>query len=437
MITILVGQVPFTSINMGTCTSLAGRIVINSILDAEIDGLGDHETPIFPIVVFKVRAGKNRYSGDPNYDLYLKAIESTSKRMYPNYVNCDASFNAPLIDDDDIDTEAATMGCRTRVMSDIFGWKGVSGKGNISPCTINLPLIAVKHGICLGERTEADIKGFYNELDEMLDFTLEQLVYRFEYQGKQIAMSSDFMMREGTWRYGKTLRPDQPIKELLKHGSLAIGFCGLAETLVALYGKHHGEDKEVWKAGYNIVKYIRDYCDRKTKELQLNITCYATPAESTCGKFRNAIYKKYGKIEGVSDREYITNSFHIPVWFKITAKEKIELEAPFHKLCNAGHISYVELDGNARNNPAAIHSIIDYALDMDMGYVSVNFNLDRCPRCGYEGIIGNECPKCLAKDNVDVHISRIRRVTGYLNGDYTVRFNPFKQAEVRDRIKHM
>jgi anaerobic ribonucleoside-triphosphate reductase len=243
------------------------------------------------------------------------------------------------------------------------------------------------------------------------------------------------MMREGVWENGDTLNPDDTIEELLKHGSLSIGFIGLAECLKALYGKHHGEDKEVWQKGYNVIKFMREYCNKKSEEYDLNITLFATPAEGLSGKFTKKDKAEFGIIEGVTNRDYYTNSSHIPVYFNITAYEKIKLEAPFHELCNAGHIGYIEIDGNARNNPDALRKIVQYALMNNMTYFSINHPVDRCPSCGYEGIIGSTCPSCGALEN-EVHFSRLRRVTGYLTGDFQTRFNSAKQSEVKDRLKH-
>lgn len=403
------GQVPFTSINYGLDTSTEGRMIIKAILDATIDGLGSHETPIFPISIFKVKKGINFYPKDPNYDLYLLAIECCSKRMYPNFVNCDASYKQQYIIPDNPDTYPATMGCRTSVIADRFGWVGLSGKGNLSPVTINLPRIGIEYGTCLGERDVPDIKGFYKELDKMLDLCIGELMDRFEYQGKQKARTTDFMMREGVWRYGETLDPDDEVRELLKHGTISIGMVGIAECMKALFGKTHDEDPDVWNFAYNLVKYIRTYCDKMSDEKDMNVTCYATPAESCAGRFATYDREKYGKIEGVTDRDYYTNSNHVPVYHEISAIKKIDLEAPFHALYNAGCIAYVEVDGNARNNFMALKKFVDYAMEKDIAYFSLNLTLDRCPECGYEGIIGDECPVCHVKES-EVHFNRIRRV---------------------------
>lgn len=429
------GQIPFTSINYGTCTSTEGRMVISALLDATIKGLGHGETPIFPIQIFKCKKGINQSPEDKNYDLYIKSIECTSKRLYPNFVNLDTPFNLTYYDINNPDSEMASMGCRTRVITDRFGLNHCSGKGNLSFTTLNLVKLGIENGICLNKREIADEENFYKSLEDKLTISLDGLLHRFNIQAKQKAKCSDFMMREGVWEDGETLNPNDKVEELLKHGTLSIGFLGLAECLKALYGKHHGENKDIWEKGYNIIKYMREFCNRKSEEYNLNITLFATPAEGLSGKFTKKDKNEFGVIEGVTDRDYYTNSSHIPVYFNITAYEKIRLEAPFHELCNAGHIGYIELDGNARNNPEVLKKIVQYALINNMSYFSINHPVDRCPACGYEGIIGSVCPSCGVSEN-EVHFSRLRRVTGYLTGDFQTRFNSAKQAEVKDRLKH-
>lgn len=268
-----------------------------------------------------------------------------------------------------------------------------------------------------------------------METALSGLLHRYSLQSIQPAKASDFMMREGVWEGGEQLHPDEPVGELLKHGTLSIGFIGLAECLKALLGQHHGESELAYKEGVKIVETMRAFCDRKSEEYNLNITLFATPAEGLSGKFTQMDREQYGQIPEVTDREYYTNSFHIPVYYSMSCARKIELESPFHELCNAGAISYVELDGNVRHNQMALRKIIQYALAQNMGYFSVNHPIDRCPDCGYEGVIGTSCPSCGVTEE-QVHFSRLRRVTGYLTGDYTIRFNEAKQAEVRDRVKH-
>lgn len=429
------GQIPFTSINYGTCTSPEGQLVIRSLLTATMRGLGSGETPIFPIQIFKCKQGVNQNPGEPNYELFLMAAECSAKRLYPNFANLDAPLNLMHYDPQNPDTEFATMGCRTRVLSDRFGRNRLSGKGNLSFNTLNLVKLGLEHGIALGRRKEADERGFYRELDHYMDIALEGLLHRFQIQSAQKAKASDFMMREGVWEGGEQLGPDDAVGDLLKHGSLSIGFIGLAECMKAMYGKHHGEDEAVYKKAYDVIAYMRDYCDRMSEVHNLNITLFATPAEGLSGKFTKRDRAFYGTVPGVVEREYYTNSFHIPVYYKLSAAKKIELEAPFHGLCNAGAISYIELNGNARSNPAAFLKIVQYALSQQVSYFSINHPIDRCSACGFEGIIGANCPSCGSHEN-DVHIRRLRRVTGYLTGDFQTRFNAAKQAEVRDRVKH-
>lgn len=429
------GQIPFTSINYGTCTSPEGQLVIQALLTATMRGLGNGETPVFPIQIFKCKQGVNQNPGEPNYELFLKAAECSAKRLYPNFANLDAPLNLAYYDPANPDTEFATMGCRTRVLSDRFGRNHLSGKGNLSFNTLNLVKLGLEHGIALGRRRTADERGFYKELEHYMDIALEGLLHRFQIQASQKAKASDFMMREGVWEGGEQLAPEDQVRDLIKHGSLSIGFIGMAECMKAMYGKHHGEDEEVYKKALEIVAFMRAYCDRQSDLHNLNITLFATPAEGLSGKFTKRDRATYGKVPGVLDREYYTNSFHIPVYYRISAAKKISLEAQFHELCNAGAISYIELNGNARSNPEAFLKIIQYALSQNVSYFSINHPIDRCSACGFEGIIGANCPSCGKHEN-EVHIRRLRRVTGYLTGDYQTRFNAAKQAEVRDRVKH-
>ncbi|ANS76782.1 anaerobic ribonucleoside-triphosphate reductase [Paenibacillus yonginensis] len=429
------GQIPFTSINYGTCTSPEGQMVIDALLTTTMQGLGSGETPIFPIQIFKCKQGVNQSPKDPNYALFLKAAECSAKRLYPNFANLDAPLNLQYYNPSDPDSEFATMGCRTRVLSDRFGRNKLSGKGNLSFNTLNLVKLGIEYGTALGKRKKADEQGFYHALDHYLDIALDGLLHRFDIQRRQKAKASDFMMREGVWEGGEQLAPDEPVGDLLKHGSLSLGFIGVAECMKALYGRHHGEDEQVYGKALQLISYMRAYCDRKSDELDLNITLFATPAEGLSGKFTKRDRQYYGSLPGITDREYYTNSFHIPVYYEIQAARKIELEARFHDLCNAGAISYIELNGNARSNPAAFLSIVQYALSQQVSYFSINHPIDRCSACGYEGIIGSICPSCGSHEE-DVHIRRLRRVTGYLTGDFQTRFNSAKQAEVRDRVKH-
>ncbi|MCP1423508.1 ribonucleoside-triphosphate reductase [Paenibacillus xylanexedens] len=429
------GQIPFTSLNYGLCTSAEGRLVSRSLLEATIRGLGNGETPVFPQHIFQCKQGINQAQGEPNYDLFRLAVICSSRRMYPNFVNVDASFNLPFYHPEDPDTIIATMGCRTRTLADRFGRNRQSGKGNLSFNTINLVKLGIRFGICQGARAVADRAGFYTALESVMHNAASGLLHRYRIQTAQPAKASDFMMREGVWEGGEQLGPNEPVADLLKHGTLSLGFIGLAECMTALYGRHHGQDPHVHREALNIIRTMREFCDRMSEQHNLNITLFATPAEGLSGKFTKIDRERYGIIPGVNDREYYTNSFHIPVYHTLPAYRKIELEAPFHTLCNAGAISYVELDGNVRANTAAFLRIVQYALAQDIGYFSINHPIDRCPACGYEGVIGDVCPNCEAHEN-HVHFQRLRRVTGYLTGDYKVRFNAAKQAEVRDRVKH-
>ncbi len=430
------GQIPFTSINYGTCTSTEGRLIVQCLLAATVRGLGHGETPIFPIQIFKCKQGVNQQAGNVNYDLFLQAIDCSARRLYPNFANLDAPINRELEIPGEPDTEFATMGCRTRVMADRFGRNHLSGKGNLSFNTINLVKLGLDYGTSIaGQRSVADEQGFYRELDEYIELAAQGLLHRYHLQASQPAKASDFMMREGVWEGGDLLAPDDAVEDCLKHGSLSIGFIGLAECMKSLYGAHHGENDTVYQQALTLIAYMRTACDELSERYNLNFSLMATPAEGLSGKFVTVDREHYGAIAGVTDREYYTNSFHIPVYYSITAARKIQLEAPFHSYCNAGAISYIELDGNARHNVKAMQQIIQYALAQHISYFSINHPIDRCTGCGHEGIIGSHCPACGASE-LDVPIARLRRVTGYLTGDYQTRFNPAKQAEVRDRLKH-
>ncbi|PWJ42315.1 anaerobic ribonucleoside triphosphate reductase [Sediminitomix flava] len=424
-------QLPFTSINYGTDVSPEGRLIMKSMLHARIQGVGvDQTTPIFPISVFKIKKGVNDVAGTPNYDLKLLAIESATKRIYPNFVNCDAEAFEPQTPDE----EPATMGCRTRLSSNRHGSNGKSGRGNISPVTINLTKLGIDYGVALGDRKEADLEGFWEGLDNVLDITVQALLDRYEWQAKQFAKSAPFMYRNKVWK-GRELNDDETVGEILKSGSLAIGFLGLSNMLVAMFGKHHAQDQKVWDFGYKVVNHIYKFAQEASEEHDMNFGCYATPAESLCHKQLKLTRNQYGIIKGVTDRDYLNNSFHVPVYHDISIKEKIDTEAPFHKICTGGSITYVELDGNARNNTKAVEKIVDYAMSQGIYYFALNHPIDSCSNCGYEGIIGEECPKCGSKDG-DVYIKRLRRVTGYITGDYNKYFNDGKHSEVNDRVKH-
>ncbi len=423
-------QIPFSSINYGTDTSPEGRMVIKNILLATEKGLGNGETAIFPIHIFKVKEGINYNEGDPNYDLFKLSIRVSAKRLFPNYSFIDAPYNLKYYKEGDYNTEVAYMGCRTRVIGNYYDKSReiVTGRGNLSFTSINLPR--------LGINANKDIDKFFASLDEMLALCCDQLMARYKIQAAKKVRNYPFLMGQGIWIDSDKLSIDDEVGEVLKHGTLSVGFIGLAETLVALTGKHHGESEEAWNLGYRIVKYMRDYLDKKTEETGFNYTLLATPAEGLSGRFIRIDRKKYGKIPGITDREYYTNSFHIPVYYPINAFKKIRKEGPFHELTNAGHISYVELDGDPLQNLEAFEKIIKCMKENGVGYGSINHPVDRDPCCGYNGIINNKCPKCGREENDgNVGFERIRRITGYLVGTLD-RFNNAKKAEVDDRVKH-
>lgn len=422
-------QVPFSSLNFGTDTSNAGRMVIKNLLLAMEAGLGNGETAIFPIVIFKVKEGVNYFPEDPNYDLLQLSYRVTAKRLFPNYTFLDAPFNLQYYKPGHPETEVATMGCRTRVMGNVYDpTREISyGRGNLSFTTINLPMLALT--------AKGDEKEFYRLLDKYLELCKKQLLERFEIQAKRKVKNMSFLMGQNIWIDSEKLGPEDEIREVIKHGSLSIGFIGLAETLVALYGHHHGEGKEYWDKGYAIIKHMREYTDRISDEMKLNFGVLATPAEGYTGKALNQCREKFGIIEGVTDKDYFTNSNHIPVGFDISAEEKIKLEAPFHELCNAGHICYVELDGDLTNNIKAIETIVKTMHDNGIGYGSINHPVDRDPDCGYTGVINDECPNCHRKESEGSRFERIRRITGYLVGTLD-RWNDAKRAEEKDRVKH-
>ena len=381
-------QVPFSSINYGTCTSWEGRLAIEQLLLATEAGLGQGETPIFPIQIFRVKEGVNYNPGDPNYDMFKLATKVSAKRLFPNFAFIDAPFNLQYYKPGHPETEVAYMGCRTRVMGNVYDptREVAPGRGNLSFTSINLPR--------LGIVADGDVNQFFKLLDGMLDTTMQQLLDRYEIQASRIARNFPFLMGEGVWMDSESLGPDDKVGEVLKHGTLSIGFCGLAECLVALIGKHHGESEEAQELGLKIVSYIRNYCDRKSKELGMNVTCLATPAESLAGRLLRSDKKEFGVIEGITDREYYTNSFHVPVYYQLPALKKIDIEAPYHALTNAGHISYVELDGDPTKNLAAFERIVRHMKEAGIGYGSINHPVDRDPLCGYNGIINDVCPCC-------------------------------------------
>ncbi len=405
-------QVPFSSVNFGTDTSPEGRMVIKNFLLATDAGLGNGETPIFPISIFKLKEGVSYNVEDPNYDLFHLACKVSAKRLFPNFSFLDSSFNKPYLKEGDPRTEVGYMGCRTRVIGNIcYPDKEITpGRGNLSFTTINLPRIGIKHGIALGERDKADMKGFYEELDEVLDLCKGQLLQRFDIQCSKSVNNFKFLLGSHVWLDSEKLEPGQKLRKILKHGTLSIGFIGLAECLKALIGEHHGESEKAQKLGLEIIKHMRSKCDEYSQELKLNFTCLATPAEGLSGRFVGIDRSIYGKIKGITDREYYTNSFHVPVYYHTTIQHKLEVEGKYHSLTNAGHISYIEIDGDTANNVEAFEHIIRIMHDCDIGYGAVNHPVDRDPVCGYVGVINDVCPRCGRHDFEGVPVETINHL---------------------------
>ena len=421
-------QVPFSSINYGMDTSPEGRMVMRNVMLATEAGLGNGETPIFPIQIFRVKEGVSFNPGDPNYDLYRLAIRTSAKRLFPNFSFVDAPFNKKYYKEGHPETEIAYMGCRTRVIGNVYDptREICPRRGNLSFTSINLPRIAIK--------AKGDVGWFFEELERLCNLVHDQLLERLEIISNKKVYNFPFLMGEGVWIDSEKLGWTDSVREVLKHGTLSIGFIGLAEALVALRGKHHGEDPASQNLGLEIVGFIRNFCDECSQREKLNYTCLATPAEGLSGRFVRIDKEKYGIIPGVTDREYYTNSFHVPVYYPISAFEKIAIEAPYHALTNAGHISYIEMDGDPTKNLDAFEKVVRYMHDQGIGYGSINHPVDRDPVCGYNGIIGDSCPKCGRHE--DGHaFERIRRITGYLVGNLD-RFNNAKRAEEAERVKH-
>ena len=421
-------QVPFSSINYGMDTSPEARMAIRNLLLTTEAGLGNGETPIFPIQIFRVKEGINYNPGDPNYDLFKLAIRTSAKRLFPNFSFQDAPFNLKYYKEGHPETEIAYMGCRTRVIGNVYdpSREISNGRGNLSFTSINLPRLAIK--------ADHNVDLFFEQLDNMVALTMDQLLDRFEIQCRKCVRNYPFLMGQGVWIDSEKLGWDDEVREVLKHGTLSVGFIGLAEALKALVGAHHGESAEAQQLGLKIIGHMRELCDAKSQEMGLNFTLLATPAEGLSGRFVKIDRKKFGEIPGVTDRGYYTNSFHIPVYYPISAAKKIQLEAPYHALTNAGHISYVELDGDTTQNLEAFEKIVRLMKESGIGYGSINHPVDRDPVCGYNGVIGDTCPNCGRRED-DVRFERIRRITGYLVGTLD-RFNNAKRAEEHDRVKH-
>lgn len=428
-------QVPFSSINFGTDTSLEGRMVSKNLLLSMEKGLGNGETAIFPILIFKVKEGVNLNEEDPNYDLFKLSCRVSAKRLFPNFSFLDVPFNIEYYEPNNPETEATYMGCRTRVMSNICGKNEVSGRGNLSFTTINLPRLGIEHGIVKNDKIDLD--GFFKDLDDKIELVIDQLLERMVIQGNKKVKNFPFLMGQGIWRDSDKLSYEDRLEEVIKQGTLTLGFIGLAECLIALTGKHHGESEESQELGLKIISHMRKRMDEATDKYKLNFSLIATPAEGLSGRFTSIDKGIYGELKGITDKEYYTNSFHIPVYYKISAYDKIKKEAPYHALTNGGHITYVELDGDTSNNLEAFETIIKAMKESGIGYGSINHPVDRDPICGYSGVIeGHICPKCGRNENdSDVKFERIRRITGYLVGTVD-RFNDAKKAEVRDRVKH-
>ena len=423
-------QVPFSSINYGTDTTPEGRLVIECVMKATEAGLGFGETPIFPIQIFKVKEGVSYNPGDPNYDLFQLACKVSAKRLFPNFSFLDAPFNKQYYIEGRPETECAYMGCRTRVIGNTYdpNREIVYGRGNLSFTSINLPRLAI--------RAKGDIDLFFESLDRVIDIAIDQLYDRYKIQSQKKVRNFPFLMGQGIWLDSEKLGPDDTIEEVIKHGTLTVGFIGLAECLKALTGKHHGECKESQNLGIEIVGYMRKRMDEQARKTGLNWSLIATPAEGLSGRFVRIDRKKFGEIPGVTDRDYYTNSFHVPVYYDINAFDKIRLEAPYHELTNGGHISYIELDGDPLKNLDAFEKVVRCMKESGIGYVSINHPVDRDPCCGYTGIIDNECPQCGRKEGEgDVGFERIRRITGYLVGTMD-HWNNAKRAEEHDRVKH-
>ncbi len=409
-------QVPFSSINIGAETSESARRVVKNLLLAYEAGLGAGENPIFPNIIFRVKEGINFNPGDPNHDLFKLAIRVACKRLNPTFSFMDSSFNKEW------GTEVAYMGCRTRVMANRRGPAMTDRRGNLSFTTINLPRVAIK--------AERNLDDFFRRLSMVTDLAVRQLYHRYSVQSKLRVKDMPFVMGQKLYLDSENLGPDDPIAEAIKHGTLSVGFIGLAEALVALTGYHHGENEESQALGLEITSFMRNKIEEAAEEYDLNYTLLATPAEGLSGRFISLDRKEFGLIPGVTTREYYTNSFHVPVYYPISSFEKISLEGPYHKYCNAGHISYVEMASPPLHNPESVEDVIRHMRECDMGYGGINYPVDYCTSCHLTGVINEDkCPRCGS-----INIKRVRRITGYLST--TDRFNDSKLAELRDRMTH-
>ena len=420
-------QIPFSSLNYGTDTSPEGRLVMEQLLLATEAGLGNGETPIFPIHIFKVKEGVNYNEGDPNYDLFKLACRVSAKRMFPNFSFLDAPFNLQYYKPGHPETEVGYMGCRTRVMSNVCDptREITYGRGNLSFTSVNLPRIAI--------RSHGDLDWFFEDLDRKIDLVIDQLLDRFRIQCGKRVRNYPFLMGEGVWLDSEKLGPDDEVGEVLKHGTLTLGFIGLAECLKALIGVHHGESDEAQNLGLEIVGHMRQRMDEATEKYHLNFSLIATPAEGLSGRFVKIDREKYGTIPGVTDRDYYTNSFHVPVYYPISAFEKIAREAPYHELTNGGHISYIELDGDPTQNLEAFEAVVRAMKEAGIGYGAINHPIDRDPVCGYTGIIGEVCPRCGRREGEGVPLSKLQKLGLYKNYNSTTIGYHGDPAEEADR----
>lgn len=420
-------QVPFTSLNYGTDTSPEGRLVMECLMKATEAGLGNGETSIFPIHIFKVKEGINYNPGEPNYDLFKLAMRVSAKRMFPNFSFLDAPFNAQYYKPGHPETEATYMGCRTRVVGNVFDptREIVNGRGNLSFTSINLPRIAIL--------SKGDIDWFFEDLDRKIDLVIDQLLARLRIQSQKKVRNYPFLMGQGVWIDSEKLGPDDSVGEVLKHGSLTCGFIGLAETLKALIGVHHGESNEAQELGLKIVSHMRERMDQAAQQYHLNFTLIATPAEGLSGRFVRMDRARFGEIPGVTDREYYTNSFHVPVYYPISAFEKIRREAPYHALTNGGHISYIELDGDPTQNLEAFETVVRAMKEAGMGYGAINHPIDRDPICGYTGIIGDVCPRCGRHEGEGVPLEKLQKLGMYKHLNWSTMGYPGDPNEEHDR----
>ena len=422
-------QVPFSSVNYGTDTTEEGRIVMKNLLLATEAGLGNGETAIFPIQIFKVKEGVNYNPGDPNYDLFKLACKVSAKRLFPNFSFLDAPFNKKFYVEGKPETECAYMGCRTRTLGNIHDKDNqvVTGRGNLSFTSINLPRLAIEAG-------RGNVDGFFELLDEKLELVRDQLLIRFEVQARKKVRNFPFLMGQGVWLGSENLTEDDEVREVIKQGSLTCGYIGLAECLKYLVGKHHGECEKSQELGLKIVGRMKEFMDKTAEETKLNFAVIATPAEGLSDRFLKIDRARYGVIEGVTDKDFYTNSNHVPVYYPISAFDKIRIEAPYHALTDGGHIAYIELDGDPSKNLDAYEAVVRHMKESGIGYGAINHPVDRCPKCSYTGVIDDECPNCGVKDG-EVEFDRIRRITGYLVGSLN-RFGSGKRAEEALRVKH-